>query len=107
MDLCACPRIALCAACFRRDFAQLGGAAGARGIIWAERVARSRDRRLPWWKHEGRAANLARGHVADLTADLQLREALAAECARTAKHWWEKPERHPGDPSFYVGVRRR
>lgn len=107
MDLCACPRDHLCEPCFRRTFAQLGGTAGARGINWAERVARTRDRRRPWWPHEGRAAELAREHVLGLTGDPRLLEALAAECAKTAKHWWERLARQPGEPAFYVGPRPR
>lgn len=58
-------------------------------------VAKSRDRSRPWWPHEGRAAELARDKVADLTDDPRLAAKLADELARWAARWWTT-SRAPG-----------
>lgn len=81
--LCPCPRDALCGPCRASLFAQLKGTAACRGEAWAERVARQVPQSRVWPPHEGRAAELARGLVRDLTRDAKLLDMLAAELA-----WW-------------------
>lgn len=45
-------------------------------------------RAKPWPPYEGRAAELARAKVADLTRDPKLREQLAVELAAWAARRW-------------------
>jgi hypothetical protein len=44
-------------------------------------------RAKPWPAHEGRAADIARSNVANLTRDPELREMLAVQLATWARRW--------------------
>lgn len=84
-----CRREAMCAACADAAWSWAAGVAGARGMGWADRVARAgRDRRRLWWPYEGEAAELARRQVDDLTADPALLERLARRCWEEAARRW-------------------
>lgn len=88
---CSCAPTALCDACLEADLGSMRGVARARGQWWAERViAAGRDRSRAWWPHEGRAAELAREHVANLSQDERLLDRLAAECATEAARRWRR-----------------
>lgn len=80
----------LCPLCRDGLFAQLRGAAACRGENWAASVGKRRPmlNARPWPRYEGRAADLARSKVADLTRDPQLREQLAVELATWAARRW-------------------
>lgn len=88
MQLCQCPRDALCERCVETLTGQLGGVAEARGIWWAERVARKVPCNRQWPPYEGRAAARARELVGNLTRDPRLLEALAVKCAKGAARRW-------------------
>jgi hypothetical protein len=81
MDVCRCPRDALCERCLGAVVGQLRGVAACRGDAWAEAVAQLR----PWlrgkpWPYEGRTAAIAHGKVSDLGADPPLLDALGRGC---------------------------
>lgn len=80
----------LCALCRDGLFAQLRGAAACRGENWASRIGDRRPmlKAKPWPSYEGRAADLARSKVRDLTRDPELREMLAVELATWAARKW-------------------
>lgn len=89
---CTCERERLCDTCLEVSYGQLAGVAMRRGDVWAERVIRDgRDRRLPWWPHEGAARARARAIVAELGRDDRLIERLAAACAAQAAKRWAQP----------------
>lgn len=90
---CGCPRDALCMMCVEDGFMQLRGVAATRAHVWAEKVARLAPSAQPWPAHEGRAADIARRKVADLTRDPRLAEMLAAELARYAAITWTRRRR--------------
>ena len=92
--ICECPREQRCGTCFDNAIMCLGGTASVRGDRWAERVARSRPDLLerPWPSHDGRAAELARKHVADLSADPRLIERFAAIASESAARRWRDLE---------------
>ena len=88
---CSCRSAAeLCKLCREGLFAQLRGAAACRGERWASSVGERKPmlRARPWPKHEGRAADLARSKISDLTRDPELREMLAVELASWAARRW-------------------
>ena len=85
---CGCPREHLCERCNDDAFAQLRGVAACRGEVWAMDVARRAPFARPWPAYEGRAADLARGKVGDLTSDPALADRLARELAHWAARWW-------------------
>lgn len=72
----------------------LGGVASCRGGCWADRVARSRPDLLgqPWPPYEGRAAELARKQVADLSSDPRLIERFAVLANESAARRWRELE---------------
>ena len=84
---CRCAR-ALCDQCVADGFAQLRGVGATRGEAWAVKVAKVSRRSEPWPAHEGKAAEIARRKVADLTSDPRLAELLAAELALWAAKRW-------------------
>jgi len=69
-----------------------GGIACARGIHWAEDIARRQPALLnrPWPPHAGRAAALARTKIDDLTDDPQVLERLAVHVAQYAGRRWSE-----------------
>lgn len=85
--LCDCPRTHRCDACCSREWSQLGGVAMARGVWWAERVARTRPLSRPWWSYEASAA-IARAAVAELAADPRILERFARACWEDAARRW-------------------
>jgi hypothetical protein len=87
---CSCSREALCDRCVEDGFAHLRGVASCRGEVWAARVARETSTSQPWPAHAGRAADIARRKIADLTRDPRLAERLAAELARGAARRWRQ-----------------
>ncbi len=76
--------------CSDDAFAQLRGVAACRGEVWAMDVARRAPIARPWPSYEGRAAELARGKVGDLTPDPALADRLAREVAHWAARWWSR-----------------
>lgn len=69
-------------------FAQLSGVAQARGIRWAESVARVCPIDKPWPDTE-RMWAIARRKVDDLaTSDPETQARLAGEVVDGARHWW-------------------
>jgi hypothetical protein len=90
--VCDCGRDNLCRDCFSQAIMWFSGMACSRGIAWAESVAR-RDAQLlrrPWPVHDGRAAELARGKVADLSRDPRVIDRLAVDVTeRAARRWRE------------------
>jgi len=80
----------LCDRCVDDGLAHLRGVAACRGERWALTVAARcpRLRGRPWPAYDGRAAELARRKVADLTRDDRLRELLAVELAAWAARRW-------------------
>jgi len=82
-----------CAACRRRLFGALGGAAERRGELWAERVVRKlmrADRALQPWPafDDPRAGDIARRMVADLCPELA--DDLAPLCHASAARRYGK-----------------
>jgi hypothetical protein len=86
--LCGCPSNAMCDRCREQSFMQLKGTAACRGEAWADRVALEVARDRAWPSFVGRVAELARGKVADLSRDPQLRESLAMELWQWAARRW-------------------
>jgi hypothetical protein len=73
-------------------FEQLRGPLHTVASRWASTVGECKPmlRARPWPAHHGRAADIARIKVADLTRDPELREMLAAELATWAANRWSK-----------------
>ena len=88
--LCSCPRTDCCTSCFERALMWFGGLAGTRGTRWAESVADRRPvlLRQPWPRHDGRAAELARGKVDDLSQDPRVVDHLGAMVTADAARRW-------------------
>lgn len=72
--------------------AHLRGVAACRGEAWASSVAARRPGlRAAWPAYDGKAADLARRKVADLSRDERLRDVLARIChAWAARRWAQR-----------------
>lgn len=79
-----------CDRCLAQRHAQLSGVARVRGEHWAVRVAKHVHPDRPWPEHAGRAAQIARRRVRDLSGDPRLHELLAADLAKSAALEWDR-----------------
>jgi hypothetical protein len=77
-----------------------GGRACSRGIAWAESVGRRQPAllRQPWPAHDGRAAELARSKVADLSEDPSVIDLLAQDVSAHAARRWRELQAQVGGP---------
>ncbi|TMQ06066.1 MAG: hypothetical protein E6J90_38135 [Deltaproteobacteria bacterium] len=92
--VCSCPRNQLCPACHNQALMWFGGKACSRGIAWAESVARRQPAllRQAWPGHEGRAAELARIKVRDLSDDPSVIDVPARDVSEHAARRWRQPQ---------------
>jgi hypothetical protein len=87
---CDCPPTQRCSACVDQAMLWFSGMAAMRGGRWAEDVARRRPALLgrPWPANDGRAAELARSKVRDLSEDPGVVDRLAVKLAEHAARRW-------------------
>jgi len=67
----------------------LVGVARSRGERWAASVAARCGRDRPW-PHTAKARAIALSKVADIAADLELRNEFADELEAYAERWWSR-----------------
>jgi hypothetical protein len=87
---CSCDPTRRCPACVDQAMMWFSGMAALRGGRWAEDVARRRPGllRRPWPPNDGRAAELARAKVRDLSEDPGVVDRLAVKLAEHAARRW-------------------